>query len=134
MVSRLSRGTIHRKNTFSLSLFLETDRYSFASWTEILFQKFICSDISIEAQVYRVFCIKISLKKNFIIIIGRNIEKNSKKSYTFSQLFFNVSNLRCALMKRSVWDVGKNTRHRLLLGDARMPLSIDYSLVCPAIT
>lgn len=130
MVSRLSRGTIHRKNTLSLSLFLETDRYSFASWTEILFQKFISSDISIEAQVYRVFCIKISLKKNFIIIIGRNIEKNSKKSYTFSQLFFNVSNL----MKRSVWDVGKNTRHRLLLGDARMPLSIDYSLVCPAIT
>lgn len=69
------------------------------------------------------FSIKISWKRNFIIlhVTWRKIRKSR---VSFPSCFFFLSCLESGML-------GKNTRHRLLLGDTRMPLSIDYSARVP---
>ena len=125
MVSRLSRGIIHRKNTLFLSLprMIDTRLHREKGWT--LFQKFITtSDMNpIGNEDTSIFVLKF-LGKGILLSLHVTWRKIRKSRVSFPSCFFFLSCLESEML-------GKNTRHRLLLGDTRMPLSIDYSARVP---
>lgn len=106
---------------------IDTRLHREKGWT--LFQKFITtSDMNPigngDTSISSIFLLKF-LGKGILLYCTSHGEKFEKVVYLFPVFcFFFLSCLESGML-------GKNTRHRLLLGDTRMPLSIDYSARVP---